>query len=235
VLEEHDGGLTTASTRTVKSAARSSLCFFAAGYAFRYVPQLALTMNRNFLKTNEHEEAVSSLEVFTISLENVSEDVYYWKWAILALHNSLQGFMVLALRGGNGILPLKDHIAEAWLKAYREGKDYPKEELDTFLNLYKKIKSNNMNFFGHSIKFMPKGTQGYSVKKLNRLRNDFIHFLPKSYLLEVSVLPKICLDCISIIEFLGWKCGNIHWYYDKQEARATIAISKAKSILNGYT
>jgi hypothetical protein len=137
-------------------------------------------MNRNLLQTDEREEAVSSLEVFSDTLGKVSEDTYQWKWVILSLHSALQGLMVLALRSGDGLRPLKDHIAQAWHKAYRSGTGYQKEELDSFLNLTKKIKSDLMIFYGHSKKFVPKDTQGSSIKKLIRLRNDFIHFLPRS-------------------------------------------------------
>ena len=124
--------------------------------------------------------------------------------------------MVLALRGSDGLKPLKDKIAERWLIAHETSGEYPREELDSFLNLYKKIKSKQMLFFGHSKRFHPNGSQGKSIKKLNQLRNDFIHFLPQSWSLEVSGLPTICLDSLSVIEFLCWESGNITWYEDEK-------------------
>lgn len=47
------------------------------------------------------------------------------------------------------------------------------------------------------------------MNKLNELRNDFIHFLPKVWLIEVSGLPDIVNDCIAIIELLSFESGNI--------------------------
>lgn len=188
-------------------------------------------MSDNFLETDERIEAISSLEVFADALEKVTSDPYHWKWVILSLHSALQGFMVLALRSGDGLCPLKDNIAQEWLNAYRTGTNYPKEELDTFLNLYKKIKSDLMLFFGYSKKFVPEGNQGWSIKKLNKLRNDFIHFLPKSYLLETSGLPIICSDCLGIIEFLFFKSGNITITSDNLRNRAKRSLKKAKTTL----
>jgi len=166
-------------------------------------------MTEYWLRTDEHEEAVSSLEAAAVWSVQIEKKMDYWKWVVLAIHNASQGFMVLALRGSDGLRPLKDNVAAEWLTEYQEGGEYPMEKLDSFLNLYKKVKSDTMLFFVHSKKFTPIGSQGRSDKKLNSLRDDFIHFLPRSWSLEVSGLPRICLDCLALMEFLGWECGNV--------------------------
>jgi len=67
------------------------------------------------------------------------------------------------------------------------------------------------------------------VHQLKDLRDDFIHFVPKGWSLEVSGLPTLCQDCLAIIEFLGWDCGNVIWYEPNVEARAKNALSRARS------
>jgi hypothetical protein len=79
-----------------------------------------------------------------------------------------------------------------------------------------------------SKRFEPRGTQGASVKALNSLRNDFIHFVPKRWSIEVSGLPAICSDCLDLIEFLGWECGNVMWVDDRLEERASGALADAR-------
>ena len=74
-------------------------------------------MSNKYLKTDEREEVISNLEMLADTLSKIKEDLYNWKWAILSLHSSLQGFMVLALRGGNGLNCLRDKIKKEWLKA----------------------------------------------------------------------------------------------------------------------
>lgn len=180
-----------------------------------------------WLRTDEHEEAVSALEMVAESSAMVLEDCYRWKWVLIATHNALQGFMVLALRQGNGLKALKDHIAAKWLKAYREGGEYPNEQLDTFLNLYKKVKSDQMICFVHSKSFVANHEHDKAVKKLNSLHNEFIHFVPKGWSLELVGLPTICLACLEVADFLGWQSGNVPWYEEEHQERAKIAMKKA--------
>ena len=85
-----------------------------------------------------------------------------------------------------------------------------------------------MKFYVHSKAFIPMGTQGESIKTLNRLRNEFIHFVPKGWSLDVSGLPHLFLDCFNIIEFLGWECNNIIWHDENAEGRAKQALFDAK-------
>lgn len=180
-----------------------------------------------WLRTDEHEEAVSALEMVAELSALVLDDCYRWKWVIIAIHNALQGFMVLALRQGNGLKALKDKIAAQWLKAFREDGEYPREELDTFLNLYKKVKSDQMICFGHSQIFKAKNNHDESVKQLNRFRNEFIHFVPKCCSLELAGLPDTCLDCLEVVRFLGWESGNVPWYEEEHKQRAETALSAA--------
>jgi len=185
-------------------------------------------MAEHWLRTDEQEEAVSALEATSDWVRRVERDVDFWRWVILALHNATQGFMVLALRGSDGLLPLRDKVAAQWMEAYRTGGKYPKEKLDSFLNLYEKIQSDQILFFTHSAKFVPSDNHEYGIRKLNALRNQFIHFLPRSWYLEVSGLPRICLDCIDVIRFLGWNCGNIVWNMESHQDRALAALGHAQ-------
>ena len=185
-----------------------------------------------WFRTNEFEEAILSLEKVAESSELITNDLSNWRWLVISLHNALQGFMVLTLRGSNNLAILTPKSAAEWMEAYEQRSPFPKEErLDSFLNLYKKIKSNRMLMYGHSKKFVPKGSQGRSIKRLNQFRNEFIHFIPKGWSIEVSGMPQICIDSLSIIEFLGWHSGNIIWHKNRVKKRAERALKKAKTAL----
>jgi len=186
----------------------------------------------NWLRTDEIQEAIISLEVVSIQLPKVSLDDHYWKWAIIGLHNALQGFMVLALQGSNYLNVLTDKCAREWLATYESGrKDYPEPKLDGFLNLYKKIKSERMNIYTSSILFKPNDSQEQSVKKLHSLRNEFIHFVPKGWSLELSGLPQIFENCLDVIHFLAFECGNVFWH-EIDEKRTREFISLVRSSIN---
>ena len=185
-----------------------------------------------WFRTDEFEEAILSFEKVAESSELIAKDLSRWRWLVISLHNAVQGFMVLALRGTNNLAILTPKSAAEWLEAYENRSPFPKQErLDSFLNLYKKIKSDRMLMYGHSKKFSPQRTQGRNIKRLNQLRNEFIHFIPKGWSIEVSGLPQVCIDCLSIIEFLGWESGNIIWHKSQVKPRAEKALDKSKAAL----
>jgi len=193
-------------------------------------PHQGFTME-NWFETNETQESVISLQMMSEQLDHLAKtgNKHYWTWIIVGLHTALNGFMVLALRGTNDLNVFTENCAKQWLTAYysNSGK-YPEPRLDSFLNLYNKIKSEKMNLYTNSKIFIPRGTQDSSVEKLNCLRNDFVHFVPKNWLIEVSGLPQITEDCIDIITFLAFGCGNVMWQEEDLETQTRELIEKAK-------
>ena len=76
-----------------------------------------------WLRTDEIDEAIKSLHKTHQFVLEVHEDIYNWKWVIIALHNSTQAFMVLALKGTASINLCSNR--EKFLKAMFSGNDYP--------------------------------------------------------------------------------------------------------------
>jgi hypothetical protein len=187
------------------------------------------------LETDEQQEAVVALEMVQEQLSKVVADLYAWRWVLIALHNALQGFMVLALQRSNRLPVLKKEHAELWLEAYERGDPLPVNlRLDKFLNLYKKIKKSEMMEGMGGKAFRPTGTQGRSVKRLNSLRNEFIHFQPQGWLLQVEgYLPPIVTDCVAIIEFLAFESGNVVWNNPRLETRTRELIGEISERLEG--
>ena len=186
----------------------------------------------NWLRTDEREESVSALAMMRDSTAKVIEDVYQWKWTVIAAHNALQGFMVLALRNGNNLAVMPEKLAGKWLEAYRAEKQLPEERLDSFPNLYKKIKSEEMEFLVSSKRFKPSAKHDRAVDKLIEFRNDFIHFVPKGWSIEVSGFPEICLRILEIIRFLGWDSSNVLWHEIELRDKADNLINEIVENLN---
>lgn len=193
-----------------------------------------------WLKTDESVETVLDLEMFSEQLQRVIADPHRWKWAIISLHSGIQGMMVLAI--GNDLDVSREEDKERWLSWYRDrcksnrGGELPQPDLKlaNFLDLYKKIKDDKppMKRYVDSQQFVPKGTQGKSIKDLNRLRNKFIHFTPKLWGLELGGLPAIMSDCLEISEFLAWESGNIIWYKHDLKKRLKAAFTSAHKSLS---
>ncbi len=183
----------------------------------------------HWLRTDELHEAVLALQMTCEQVSRVRSDPHHWKWVILGLHNALQSFMVLALRGTNGLNVLTKERASQWMAAYKRGDSkYPELRLDSFLNLYDKIKSDRMEMSVDSQALKPSSTQDQSIKTLNRLRNEFIHFVPQGWSLELHGLPRIADDCLDVISFLAFECGNVIWHDPKLEFQTRSLIKKTK-------
>lgn len=166
----------------------------------------------NFLRTDAHAEALSALEATADELARVPADPYRWKWTIVTLHAAVQSMMALALEGSNGLEVLRPQDTKRLLDADENGRAVPGDlQVDSFLNLYKKIKRDTVLHDGGSRKFVPQGTQDQSVKNINRLRNRFVHLRPANFSLVLNGLPEMALDCLEIIRFLAYESKNINW------------------------
>jgi hypothetical protein len=185
-----------------------------------------------YYRTNEEAEVADALTVGARFAAELTFDVRMWRWVIIALHNGIQGFMVLSLRHGNGLLALTDESAAAWLEAYRSNAErFPDEQLESYLGLYKKIKHSKWGTIADNQRFVPQRSQGRSIRKLNRIRNEFSHFTPKGWSLELTGLPRICLDALAIVSFLGWETTNIHWHDVDCLARSKAAYASLSDTL----
>ena len=187
------------------------------------------------LDTNEFHEAVIALLLLRGQLSQLANagNPHLWSWVIVSLHSALQGFMVLALRGSNNLSVLTDECSKEWLAALERGDvKYPKQKLDTFLHLYKKIKSEQMNIYADSRVFNPSGTQGKSVKQLNIWRNNFVHFVPAGWMITVDGFPKIVKDCLDIIYFLSFESNNIRWHEKDLKVQTQTLIEEAMAFVS---
>lgn len=193
------------------------------------------TPDDGWLSTNETVETVSDFEMLSEQLERAIDDRHRWKWAIIALHSGLQGMMVLALKGSAGFNVLRESDKGRSKDRHNNDKSekprHPDSILVDFLELYRRIKGRRMLMYVHSRKFVPSGTQGRSIKMLHRLRNDFVHFTPGVWGLDLGGLPDIALDCLEIAEFLAWESGNVLWHKPDMCDRLETAFKSAHKSL----
>ena len=109
--------------------------------------------------------------------------------------------MVLAIKGTANFKVIRD--PEKSLDAIQNGKEYPKEYLLNFNNLYKDIKSQEKMKENMDSRSYPGSiASDYAMMELNKFRNNFIHFIPCNWSLELAMLPCIFEHVLSIIEFL---------------------------------
>lgn len=161
----------------------------------------------------------------------IAADPYLWKWALVSLHNAVQGILVLALWDGNGLQTMKPKLAAKWLKALEGSGPFPGDRLDDFLSLYEKSKDVSSFHLVGAKPFVPGASHDRSMERLNEFRNEFIHFTPKGWALELAGLPDICLDVLEIIRHFGWETTPINWYQASFVRRAKRAHNRLRKEL----
>jgi hypothetical protein len=129
---------------------------------------------------------------------------------------------------GNDLLVASPESAAAWLDAHENGAPYPDTMMDDFLSLYKKLKKHELLGF----RFKPNGTQGGNVRRLNRFRNQFVHFMPQGWSIELSGMPQICCDCLEVVAQLGEYGLCTRWESDEQREAFAEVLEQCQTKLS---
>lgn len=181
-----------------------------------------------WLRTDEREDILASLRMVSSSCDTAIADPSAWKWIVIGSHSALQGVMTLHLGFGNDLLVASPEDANAWLDAHDNGTPYPDMMMDGFLCLYRKIKKHEI--FGYL--FKPSGTQGGSIRRLNRLRNQFTHFMPKGWSVELGGMPGICIDCLDVADQIAKNSLCNRWESDHQKNSFEETLGQCQSKLH---
>lgn len=162
----------------------------------------------------------TSLDEALSCLSRIHDNKHLWKYAIISIHNALQCYLSIALRGGSGIDTWKRSYAKKWLKAYdecvrtEELKALPDVQLDYFMELYDKL-----------FKSKPSEERDL-INWLNETRNEFIHFNSDSFAVdELSMLAAFeqALEDIQETQNLS---NGIFFYNDEQKDAFTSSCNK---------
>lgn len=180
----------------------------------------------DYILTSSVTECVEGLRFILNQLEGTLENPYNWKWIILALDNTVQNFMVYTLRDSAGVNILRKKIRAPYYKSLRENTPRPKELLDEFLSIYEATKGQEMKQYVDSKSYVPINDEEKNIKRLHSIRNEFIHFIPKSWLLYVTGMPQVVLDCMKYINFLAFESFNFLIVYKKDEIMMKSLIRK---------
>jgi hypothetical protein len=186
-------------------------------------------MPQNWLRTDEKENAVDSLEMTAqlLTLLKSTNNSRLWKWISISLFNALYGFCICAIQGTNS-----DRVKEVDKKT-----GLLKNKLISFSEVLKRTQEDRwMQQFTHSRTLSLTDNQKKSIGKLRKdIRNNFEHFIPKGWSIELSGMPKIVLDVVEVIEFLALSSGNPLWDAElDHERRIRNEIDAIRRLLQNY-
>ena len=144
-----------------------------------------------YVRFDEIENVLSSLDLLAILAPLVKKRQAFWKWIIVAAHDSVQGALVCAIADSTGTSVLDKKSARKVLEWFDDtSKEYPGEWMADFNTLLKRA----------AIKMT--ASDARDIKKLHGFRNDFAHFTPKSWSIEVAGLPRIIGVAVQLAESL---------------------------------
>jgi len=150
---------------------------------------------RDWVKFNEYENVLASTDLLALAVSQLREQPSNWKWMMLAAHDALQGAMVCAVQNTSCTNILNKQSEKEtldWLDKL-EG-DEPAQYLADFLTLLKKYRKK---YPSSAIT----ADQLNDIRKLhNQFRNNFAHFTPKGWSIEIAMLPKIIGNALNLVE-----------------------------------
>lgn len=161
-----------------------------------------------YYRTSEKENALDNLDKLDQFCIKAKNDKSYWKWIILALHGTLYNFMLLALlkSDGSGIWENEIRDEQGYIDTFNK-----KIKVINFLTAYEWIQNKQkMECYVNSESFQSNKEIDEAMDRLNtEFRNQFIHYKPIGWSIEIEILKKLIDKTVPVIEFLIFKSSNI--------------------------
>ena len=162
-----------------------------------------------YITTDERLDVLASLEACADNLARTRESDRAWKWVVLSMHSALQGAMVCHLSGGAQIGALKGNCAKSWLnwlneRKYVEDEVPPKSFVASAPELLRRLTGSSHRFendCGQVIEITE--AQSRSFKSLHDLRNEFTHFHPKGWSVEMALIRESASDVLEILDTIA--------------------------------
>jgi hypothetical protein len=174
-------------------------------------------MRASYLRLSTETNALDYLEKAYWFIRKAADDKMSWKWIVLCLHDALYGFAICACKGTHDQSVIN---RQGQLIAFGVA-------LDRCQN--KKL----MRMTISSQHFQPTDAQKESIRIMkNILRNNFAHFQPSGWSIEISGLPQISIDILDSIKFLALDTGNYTNLSTQQELKIKSLIRRGKRALN---
>ena len=182
-----------------------------------------------FVRTDECQDVLASLEQCVFSLAQARRSERAWKWVILSLHSALQGAMVCHLSGPEQLGALQERSAENWRqwneKCIQDGaedsgnprrKRLARERLADANELFRRLHCSAARIedgCGRIISITDQ--QRDSFELLHDLRNEFTHFSPKSWIIDLRSIKQAIEDVLNVLCLIADDGGPLRQMTDQ--------------------
>lgn len=152
-------------------------------------------MADDWVRFTEYEDVLASTDLLALVVPSLTKNLSGWKWTILAAHSGLQGALVCALQDSTKTNILKNRSAKetlSWLQTLEGDPPVPYLlECPELLRKYRKKYPCTV--------MTPQ--QLKDMKRFHReFRNNFTHFAPQGWSIEIAGLPRIVGTALDLLE-----------------------------------
>ncbi len=177
-------------------------------------------VNNKYLDITEEINALDFLEKTYFYISQNEIKAIDWKWISIALHGALYGFAICMLKGTD----------------YERVIFKDKNNINKLIGLDEAIKRCQLSEYTKmtivSKELVLNNKQKESIRILkNLLRNNFIHYIPSNWSIEIHGCPGMAIDILSIIKFLALESGNYISLSDSQKKKIEFYAENGISIL----
>ncbi|MDD4795978.1 MAG: hypothetical protein PHG03_05440 [Bacilli bacterium] len=162
-------------------------------------------VKNKYLEITEEVNALDFLEKAYFFISQNKIKTINWKWISIALHGALYGFAICMLKGTN----------------YERVINESNNRLISFDEAIKRCqrpKYVKMTTISKELVLNHKQRESIRILK-DLLRNNFIHYIPSNWSIEIHGCPNVAIDILSIIKFLALKSGNYLSLSDAQKKK----------------
>jgi hypothetical protein len=149
-----------------------------------------------YVRFDEVEDVLTSMDLLALVSGRVKKEPSLWKWAIVGAHSSFQGAMVCVLAGTAGFEAMSPKSFKEWMEWYEGDRteEAPDVWMADFELLLKRCRKKAL---------VLSSGQSRDVRRLHQeFRNNFAHFMPKTWSIEKAGLPRIILAAVAGVEML---------------------------------
>ena len=173
------------------------------------------------LTLTEETNALDYLERAGQFITEADTNPTAWKWVVLALHGALYGFAIAACKGTN---------YETVIRKTKKGAEHL-ISLDEALT-----RCANPALMGTvygALALNLTASQQDSIRRLKKtLRNNFEHYVPGTWSIELHGLPQISMDVLDIISFLAVDTFRYQHLNQSQRRRVKSIVYQSKKRLS---
>ena len=173
-----------------------------------------------YLRFSEETNALDYLERAGQFINEAVTDPKAWKWVILSLHGALYGFAISAAKGSD-----YQSVVKITKKGHKR-----LITLNEALSMCQDDQWMGTLHGGSALKLTT--SQKDSIRRLKEtLRNNFEHYIPGGWLIEMHGFPQISIDVLDVIRFLAVETFRYQHLNQAQRKKIKSIVFQSKKVL----